>query len=215
MLEHIHPGWRPLFDAQEALLSEIFRKLEGVEFVPAAHEVFRAFEFPPEHYRVLILGQDPYPNPQHAMGLAFCTPAGTKPMPPSLRNILLELADDLGPGHITFGDIAGWPAAGVMLLNRHLTTSAGEVGGHFDIGWANFTRAAVEFLNEVRSGRLVAILWGNRAQEIASSLPGAHLICSAHPSPLSARRGFFGSHPFSACNKALLELGEKPIDWSC
>ncbi|MEK9578678.1 MAG: uracil-DNA glycosylase family protein, partial [Aquiluna sp.] len=104
---------------------------------------------------------------------------------------------------------------GVMLLNRHLTTGRHETGAHFEIGWDGFTSAAVAFLQEIRQEKLVAILWGNKAQQLRKDLPQAHLIESPHPSPLSAHRGFFGSRPFSGCNKALLELGLEPIDWSC
>ena len=164
---------------------------------------------------MLIMGQDPYPTPGHATGLAFCVPDGTSPLPPSLRNILREAGDDLGPGIVNLGDVSSWSTAGVMLLNRYLTTATGEIGAHADLGWAEFTQAAAEFLQQVRGRKLVALLWGSKAQELAPVLSEATLIQAPHPSPLSAHRGFFGSRPFSSCNKALLELGEEPIDWSC
>lgn len=215
MFDFIHRDWKPLFDSQESLLNQIAEQLEGTAFNPSPERVFRAFEVSPRDYRVLIVGQDPYPNPEHATGLAFCVPVGTSPLPPTLRNILTELNDDLGPGVVTDGDLSAWQYAGVMLMNRHLTCAPNQTASHFQIGWSGFTDAAIEFLQQLRGTKLVAILWGNRAQEVAPRLPLARLISSPHPSPLSAHRGFFGSKPFSGANQALLELGEKPIDWSC
>jgi len=215
MLESIHGGWDALFGAQRKKLDQIQSALLGQDFVPEAKRVFRAFEYPPEHFRVLIVGQDPYPNPQHATGLAFAVPSGTKTLPPSLRNMMSELEADLGERVTAGGEIERWHHSGVMLLNRHLTTRPGEIGAHFNLGWDEFTKAAVEYLQHIRGERMVAILWGSKAQQLATSLPLAHLISSPHPSPLSAYRGFFGSKPFSGCNKALLELGEEPMDWSC
>ena len=215
MLETVHEGWKSLFDAQREQISAIQEALSGRDYVPEASKIFRAFEFPPEHYRVLILGQDPYPNPEHAVGLAFAVPAGTKPLPASLRNMMSELSADLGAEFSSGGDLLRWRQQGVMLLNRHLTTGRHETGAHFEIGWDGFTSAAVAFLQQIQQEKLVAILWGNKAQQLRTELPLAHLIESPHPSPLSAHRGFFGSRPFSGCNKALLELGLEPIDWSC
>ncbi len=212
MFDLVHPDWQGLFNAQHEKLLEIIQGL-GDDFVPQAEHIFRAFEFSPNDYRVLIIGQDPYPNPLHAVGLSFAVPRGTRPLPPSLQNILTELKSDVGGEHE--GDLTIWQKAGVMLLNRHLTTRTNETGAHFKLGWDSFTTAAVRHLIEVRQGRLVAILWGSKAQELAPDLAGAKIISSVHPSPLSAYRGFFGSKPFSSCNKALLELGEEPIDWSC
>lgn len=214
MLEKVHPNWQPLIDDQRELLESIQDALTGGDFIPSADRVFRAFEVPPEHYRVLIVGQDPYPNPEHAIGLAFAVPDGTKKLPPSLRNILQELKSDLGVEPGGPGNLVGWQQAGVMLLNRHLTTRPGESAGHFSLGWDKVTLAAIRFLVARRERRMVAILWGNSAQQIAAELAGVPIISSPHPSPLSAHRGFFGSRPFSRCNTALLELGEKPIDWS-
>lgn len=214
MLEKVHPNWQPLIDDQRELLESILDALTDGDLIPSADRVFRAFEAPPEHYRVLIVGQDPYPNPEHAIGLAFAVPDGTKKLPPSLRNILQELRSDIGVEPGGPGNLVGWQEAGVMLLNRHLTTRPGESAGHFSLGWDRFTLAAIRFLVARRERRMVAILWGNSAQQIAAELAGVPIISSPHPSPLSAHRGFFGSRPFSRCNTALLELGEKPIDWS-
>ena len=214
MLEKVHPDWQPLIDDQRELLDSILDALRDADFIPGADKVFRAFEVPPQHYRVLIMGQDPYPNPEHAIGLAFAVPPQTKKLPPSLRNILRELKDDIGVELGGPANLVGWQQAGVMLLNRHLTTRAGESAGHFSLGWDRFTLAAIRFLVARRERKMGAILWGNSAQQIAAELAGVPIISSPHPSPLSAHRGFFGSRPFSRCNSALLELGEKPIDWS-
>ncbi|MEK9907988.1 MAG: uracil-DNA glycosylase [Aquiluna sp.] len=215
MLESVHPGWMPLFYAEHDRLVEILAKLSSEEVVPARANIFRAFEQDPRSIRVLILGQDPYPNPDHAMGLAFCVPSGTYPLPPSLENIFKELRSDLGYGMVRNKDISSWSQHGVMLLNRHLTTRPGETAAHLGLGWDLFTEAAVRFLQELKGSALVAILWGSKAQQLSGILQQATVISSPHPSPLSSYRGFFGSKPFSGCNKALLELGLEPIDWSC
>ncbi len=212
MFDSVHHDWLPLFNSQQGLLTEITAKLKD-SYVPSPKQVFRAFELSPKDYRVLILGQDPYPNPSHAVGLAFAVPHCTSPLPPSLQNIFKELADDVGINNPS--DIAIWQSQGVMLLNRHLTTRPFATGAHFDLGWERFTTEAVRYLYQMREEKLVAILWGSKAQEIAPVIPNAKIIKSPHPSPLSSYRGFFGSKPFSKANAALVELGEKPIDWRC
>jgi uracil-DNA glycosylase len=212
MLDSIHPSWQPLFDEQAEVLDEILTALPEEGITPKRERLFRAFEHAPEHYRVLIVGQDPYPNPLHAIGLAFAVPEGTKPPPPSLRNILLELESDLGI--VRDGFIESWSLQGVMLLNRHLSTLENQTAAHVLLGWDRFTSAACRYLVSANKGRLVAILWGAKAQELVPELGAAKVISSPHPSPLSSYRGFFGSKPFSGCNKALLELGCEPIDWS-
>jgi len=212
MFDLVHPDWQGLFNSQQELLLEITGAL-GEDCVPISNQIFRAFEVSPRDYRALIIGQDPYPNPAHATGLAFAVPKGTRPLPPSLVNIISELESDLGVK--SQGEIALWQQSGVMLLNRHLTTRANQTGADFKLGWDRFTREAVRYLVTQRQGKLVAILWGSRAQELRAELSGAKVISSVHPSPLSAYRGFFGSKPFSRCNQALLELGEEIVDWSC
>ncbi len=212
----MHPAWQALLEDKRELLTQILvRYSEDPNAIPARQNLLRAFEYPPEHYRVLILGQDPYPNPEHAIGLAFAVPEGTLPLPPSLGNIFKELRNDLGVSIVKTADISVWAQRGVMLLNRHLSTSANNSAAHLNFGWGEFTEAAVAALCRVRGKNLVAILWGQKAQELAGVLKDARVISSAHPSPLSSYRGFFGSKPFSACNKLLLELGEPEIDWSC
>jgi len=212
MLDSIHPSWQPLFDEQAEVLDEILTALPEEGITPKRERLFRAFEHAPEHYRVLIVGQDPYPNPLHAIGLAFAVPEGTKPPPPTLRNILRELESDLGI--VRDGFIESWSLQGVMLLNRHLSTLENQTAAHVLLGWDRFTSAACRYLVSANKGRLVAILWGAKAQELVPELGAAKVISSPHPSPLSSYRGFFGSKPFSGCNKALLELGCEPIDWS-
>jgi uracil-DNA glycosylase len=215
MFQSLHPEWQKVLADQKPTLLEIESRLaleQGV--VPRTSSILRAFETPPGDYRVLILGQDPYPNPLHANGLAFAVPPGTNPLPPTLANIFKELRSDKGHGFVKSGDISAWQQRGVMLLNRHLTTRENETAAHFSFGWEQFTQRAVQELVRATAGRMVAILWGRRAQELAGDLGWAKVISSPHPSPLSSYRGFFGSKPFSSCNTALVALGLEPIDWS-
>lgn len=215
MFHALHPEWQRLLADQKESLVEIGNQIASDPgTIPTSSSIFRAFQIPPEQYRVLILGQDPYPNPLHANGLAFAVPEGTNPLPPTLANIFKELRSDLGHGFVKYGDINPWHQRGVMLLNRHLTTRENETAAHFSFGWEEFTQRAVQELVRVRRGKLVAILWGRRAQELAPDLAAATVLASPHPSPLSSYRGFFGSKPFSACNTALVNLGLEPIDWS-
>lgn len=216
MFQLLHPDWQNLLANQRELLENIEALVDRDEkTIPKKAQVLRVFEKPPEHFRVLIVGQDPYPNPQHASGLAFAVPPGTHPLPPTLGNIFKELRSDSGHGAVKTGDLSLWHERGVMLLNRHLTTRSEETAAHYRFGWEQFTEAAVRALVSARSGKLVAILWGQRAQELAPALAGATVLSSPHPSPLSSYRGFFGSKPFSGCNKALVSLGLEPMDWSC
>lgn len=216
MFHLLHPQWQAQLADQKDLLAEIERRYDlDPGAIPSKENLLRAFAFPPSHYRVLIVGQDPYPNPSHAIGLAFAVPPGTNPLPPTLGNIFRELRSDLGVDAVRHADITPWTQRGVMLLNRHLSTQAGNSAAHLGFGWAEFTDAAIKILHRVRGSQLVAILWGKQAQELAPLLSKAKLISSSHPSPLASYRGFFGSKPFSSCNKLLLELGLEPIDWSC
>jgi len=215
MFRALHPEWQKLLADQKSNLDQLQNQIANDPgTIPGRSSIFRAFEIPPTDYRVLILGQDPYPNPRHANGLAFAVPPGTNPLPPTLANIFKELRSDLGHGFVKTGDIAPWHQRGVMLLNRHLTTRENETAAHFSFGWEEFTQRAVQELVRAREGKLVAILWGRRAQELAIDLGPATVIASPHPSPLSSYRGFFGSKPFSSCNTALVALGLEPIDWS-
>lgn len=216
MFSQMHPRWQELLSSQEENLARISERLaKDLEVVPDQNLMLRAFKYPPEHYRVLIVGQDPYPTKDHATGLAFCVPPETNPIPPTLRNIFKELRDDIGTDQVVNADISVWADRGVMLLNRSLSTRAGETGAHVDIGWEEFTELAIRSLQQVHAGKLFVILWGQRAQTLVPVLTESKVLQSPHPSPLSSYRGFFGSKPFSSCNNHLQQLGLDPIDWSC
>lgn len=215
--EQMHPSWQAALADAKPLLESIEAKLsaQNGEYVPARQFVMRAFEQPLDEIRVLIVGQDPYPTAGHAIGLSFAVNTDVKPLPRSLKNILIELKDDIGKHVPAEGDLSKWSEQGVLLLNRHLTTDLAEAGAHGEIGWAAFTDRVINVLNRKLGRKLVAILWGAQAQQLSGALCDCTVISSAHPSPLSARRGFFGSKPFSKTNNALIEVGEQPIDWSC
>jgi len=189
-----------------------FAAREPVDVFPAQHQILRAFERPLQDVRVVIVGQDPYPTPGHAIGLSFAVAEDVRPLPRSLQNIYRELCDDLGIAPPAHGDLSAWADAGVLLLNRVLTVRSGQAGSHRRQGWERITDAAIRAL-AARGGPLVAVLWGNDAAAVAPLLSGVPTIQSAHPSPLSASRGFFGSQPFSAVNQALEAQGSTPIDW--
>ncbi len=211
----IAPDWLPALAPHADTLADLDRFLDaeaagGHEVLPARDRILRAFETPLADVRVLIVGQDPYPTPGDAVGLSFSVASG-HPMPRSLRNIERELADDTGEVLDT-GDLSPWQSQGVMLLNRVLTVRAGETGSHRRRGWEQVTLAAITALTK-RGGPLVAVLWGNDARALAPALGDVARVESAHPSPLSASRGFFGSRPFSQVNEALVAQGAEPIRW--
>ncbi len=180
--------------------------------LPPRADVLRAFSLPLARVKVVIVGQDPYPTPGNSMGLAFSVRKGV-PIPRSLTNIFTELATDLGLPTPASGDLSPWHDQGVLLLNRVLTVPAGAAGGHRKMGWEEVTARALEALAE-RGGPLVAILWGRDAAAARVHLGATPALESAHPSPLSARRGFFGSRPFSRANELLAAQGAAPIDWA-
>ncbi|MBM9432435.1 uracil-DNA glycosylase [Flaviflexus equikiangi] len=183
----------------------------GRDFLPAGEMILRAFSTPMADVRVIIVGQDPYPTPGHAVGLSFSVAPDVRPLPRSLVNIYRELSDDLNIPPARTGDLSAWQEEGVLLLNRVLTVRPGAAASHRGLGWEEITSHAISQLS-ARGGHLVAILWGRQAQELAP-LFDAPIIASAHPSPLSASRGFFGSRPFSTANTLLEEQGAPPIDW--
>lgn len=211
---HLSPDWaaalRPV--AEQLRTLEISLAHDG-EFLPAAGVVLRAFTQPLADVRVLIVGQDPYPTPGHAVGLAFSTAPDVVPVPRSLKNIFAELHDDVGVLPPMSGDLSTWAEQGVLLLNRVLTVAPGAAGSHRGRGWEQVTECAIRAL-VARRTPLVSILWGNQAQTLTPLLDDTPIIASAHPSPLSARRGFFGSRPFSRANAALIAQGADPIDWA-
>ena len=213
----VDPSWGPVFARATTSLDEIDKRLDneeltGVRHAPAREDIFRAFCAPLDSIRVVILGQDPYPTRGHAVGLSFSTNRDVRPLPRSLTNIYAELRDDLGIDPAEHGDLSRWVDQGVMLLNTSLTVREGEAGSHRAWLWRNVTGAALRALAE-RGGPLVAVLWGREAQWAAALLNGVDSIESAHPSPLSAHRGFFGSRPFSRTNASLVNQGGDPIDW--
>jgi len=184
----------------------------GRGYLPAGDAILRAFTRPLAEVRVLIVGQDPYPTPGHPVGLSFSVAADVRPLPRSLANIYTELESDLDVPKATSGDLTPWFEQGVLLLNRVLTVQPGRPGSHRGKGWEQVTQRAIEALVE-RGGPLVAILWGRDAQSLIPMLGQVPYIKSAHPSPMSADRGFFGSRPFSRANQHLVAAGAEPIDW--
>ncbi len=206
-------GWADLpFFARELAAVEAALAADGRPCAPPPDLAFRALELTrPEDVRVVILGQDPYPTPGHAHGLAFSVPEGTRPLPPSLRNVLAELAEDRGPRAAC--DLSDWAAQGVLLWNAAPTVPEGAIDGHRALGWARLTAQVLERTAERPTAY---VLWGRRAQMAAKEIdPARHLkVETAHPSPLSARRGFFGSRPFGRVDAWLASRGEAPIDWT-
>lgn len=184
----------------------------GRDYLPAGPNVLRAFSRPLADVRVLIVGQDPYPTPGHAVGLSFSVAPDVRPLPRSLTNIFRELRADCGIEPAASGDLTPWFDQGVLLLNRVLTVRPGTPNSHKGKGWETVTSRAIDAL-AARGGPLVAILWGRDAQGVAPALGRVPIIASVHPSPMSADRGFFGSRPFSRANAALVAAGAEPIDW--
>jgi uracil-DNA glycosylase len=207
----VHADWAEVLRPWESQIAALLDSDEPC--LPAREKVLRAFSYPLHDVRVLVVGQDPYPTPGHAIGLSFAVERHVRPLPRSLQNIYRELRDDLGVATPAHGDLSAWAERGVMLLNRVLTVRPGEPGSHRGRGWEQISDAAIRAL-VAREQPLVAILWGREAQSLAPLLGGVPVIASAHPSPLSASRGFFGSRPFSRANAVLDSLGASPIDWS-
>ena len=184
----------------------------GRRYLPAGDRVLRAFQQPFAGVRVLIVGQDPYPTPGHPVGLSFSVAPELRRLPGSLVNIFREYRDDLGYPAPANGDLSPWSERGVMLLNRVLTVQPGKPGSHRGKGWEEVTEQAIRALAG-RGVPLVAILWGRDARGLVPLLDDVPRVESAHPSPNSADRGFFGSRPFSRANKLLADQGAEPVDW--
>lgn len=211
----VHPSWVPALEPLTPTLQQLSdMAAQETDFLPEPTRVLRALRLPLEAVRVLIVGQDPYPTPGHAVGLSFSVERDVRPIPRSLVNIYAELHSDLGIPPAEHGDLSGWFDQGVLLLNRILTVAPGSPGSHRGRGWEDVTLAAIEALAG-RGGPLVAILWGRQARNLAPTLKQHRVPCieSVHPSPLSARHGFFGSRPFSRTNELLTQQGGTPIDW--
>jgi len=206
----LHPSWERELNDLLPLIEEIENALGEQEFLPAHQHVMRALSGDLSASKVLILGQDPYPNPEHAMGLAFSVPKSVSKLPATLRNIFKELETDLALGSPDSGDLTFWHQQGVVLLNRTLTCKIGESNSHLNIGW----RAVTDRCAQVLAAKgAVAVLWGKNAAELSSYFDNGRLISSVHPSPLSAYRGFFGSKPFSRVNTILNAVGKESINW--
>jgi uracil-DNA glycosylase len=217
--ELVEAGWAAALapvGPQVAQMGEFLRAeiAAGHRYLPAGANVLRAFTFPFDQVRVLIVGQDPYPTPGHAVGLSFSVAADVRPLPRSLENIFSEYGKDLGYPPPATGDLTPWSERGVMLLNRVLTVRPGNPASHRGKGWEAVTECAIRAL-VAREQPLVAVLWGRDAATLKPMLDGADCVAieSPHPSPLSASRGFFGSRPFSRANELLEKMGADPVDW--
>lgn len=223
LAESVESGWARALAPVEpnvAAMGDFLRAelAAGRHYLPVGENVLRAFRYPFDRVRVLIVGQDPYPTPGHAVGLSFSVAPDVRPVPRSLNNIFKEYSDDLGLPTPSNGDLTPWADRGVMLLNRVLSVEPGQAASHRKKGWEAVTEQAIRALvaraeNPDATG-LVAILWGRDAATLKPMLGSVPYIESAHPSPLSASRGFFGSKPFSRVNELLVEGGDEPIDWT-
>jgi uracil-DNA glycosylase len=213
----VEPGWAKALEpvaGQVAAMGDFLRAevAAGRTYLPSGAHVLRAFSQPFDEVKVLIMGQDPYPTPGHAVGLSFAVAPEVRPLPGSLVNVFQEYQQDLGlpaPGN---GDLTPWTKQGVLLLNRALTTAPRQPAAHRGKGWEAVTEQAIKAL-VARGPALVAILWGRDARNLRPLLGPAPSIESAHPSPMSADRGFFGSRPFSRANEMLVRQGAEPVDW--
>jgi uracil-DNA glycosylase len=216
--EVVEAGWASALAPVAPVIADMgdFLRAElaaGRRYLPAGPNVLRAFTQPFDAVRVLVVGQDPYPTPGHAIGLSFAVAPETRPVPRSLANIFREYSTDLGHPTPSTGDLTPWTEQGVLLLNRVLTVEPGNPGSHRNKGWETVTEQAIRALMARDGEPLVAILWGRDARNLVPLLEDVPCIESAHPSPMSADRGFFGSRPFSRVNELLEELGGEPVDW--
>ena len=217
LTELVGPGWDEVLRPVQPQLQQLgdFLRAEqaaGRRFLPSGENILAAFRQPFDDVRVLLVGQDPYPTPGHAIGLCFSVAGNVRPVPRSLQNIYREYCEDLGHPQPGNGDLTPWTRQGVMLLNRVLTVRPGAPASHRGKGWEAITEHAIRAL-VARDKPLVAILWGSDARGLRPLLGETPIVASAHPSPLSAHRGFFGSRPFSRANELLVEQGAEPVDW--
>ena len=210
LLAQIDKSWQPLFAEHQSALTKIQEVITAQRIAPSYENILRVFTYPISHYRVVIVGQDPYPTPGFATGLAFSVSSEITKLPKSLKNVFTEYVSDTGFSYPVNGDLANWASNGVALLNSALTLNLDDKSEHLMIGWQRITAAALDVL---ASNGAVAILWGSHAQKMGSEFPDTHKIESVHPSPLSAYRGFFGSKPFTTCNQLLINSGQDPINW--
>ena len=210
LFDQLHPDWQEALSQLRGQIDLIDSKLQTADLAPEYENVMRALSVSIESSSVVIIGQDPYPTPGHAHGLAFSVSSSVTPLPASLRNIFMELESDVGIPMSANGDLSRWAEQGVLLLNRILTTKSGYSLKHELLGWQEITNEIARTLGQ-RS--VVAILWGKNAQELSHLFDPGLTITSAHPSPLSSYRGFFGSKPFSQTNQLLESIGLPVIRW--
>lgn len=215
LFDLVPESWRAILSELEEEINEIGRQLQskadqGERILPDKRHVFRALETPPDAVKVVIVGQDPYPNISDAIGLAFAVSPRTSGLPGSLMNIQKEIMTDIGSTTTADGDLSRWSRQGVLLLNRVLTVTAGNSGSHADLGWQKITHAIVQHIAGLKA---IGLLWGNTARELAPLFDVNSLIEGVHPSPLSAHRGFLGSKPFSKTNELLRSKGLPEIIW--
>ncbi|WP_029391132.1 uracil-DNA glycosylase [Streptomyces xiaopingdaonensis] len=215
--EIVEPGWAKALEPVAERIADMgdFLRAEvaaGRTYLPSGQNVLRSFQQPFDEVRVLLVGQDPYPTPGHAVGHSFSVAPEVRPLPGSLENIFRELHDDLGVPRPSNGDLTPWTRQGVLLLNRALTTAPRKPAAHRGKGWEEVTEQAIKAL-VARDRPLVAILWGRDARNLRPMLGRVPAVESSHPSPMSADRGFFGSRPFSRTNALLAEQGAEPVDW--
>ncbi len=209
LFNQLHPEWQEALYSQRSEIERIDLFLHNRNIAPTFDLIFRALHHPISHTRVVIVGQDPYPTKGHAHGLAFSVDRTVSPLPASLRNIFEELKSDCGITR-SYGDLSDWADQGVMLLNRILSTEIGSSMAHAKLGWEEITNTIASVLGKQP---VVAVLWGRYAAQVAGYFKEEMVITSAHPSPLSAYRGFLGSQPFSAINSKLTEHGMPAINW--
>jgi uracil-DNA glycosylase len=214
----IDEGWAQALEpvaGRIAAMGEFLRGevAAGRRYLPSGENVLRAFKQPFDEVRVLLVGQDPYPTPGHAIGLSFSVAPQVRRLPASLVNIFREYSEDLGYPTPSAGDLSPWTERGVLLLNRVLTVAPGQPGSHRGKGWEEVTEQAIRALAGRPRAPLVAILWGRDARTLAPLLGEVGRVESAHPSPYSAATGFFGSRPFTRANRLLEQQGAEPVDW--
>jgi uracil-DNA glycosylase len=210
IFQPVHASWFPILDPLQEEILSAFKSVSQGEYIPAVNRILAPLSSPLDDVKVVIVGQDPYPNSDYADGFAFSVRAEIAPFPASLINIFKELESDVGTPMPSDGNLERWSQQGVLLINRTLTTAPGESHAHQRSGWMAITEIIIR---EVASRGAVGILWGGNAQQMSNYFDPVCVITSAHPSPLSAYRGFFGSKPFSQCNSILVEMGKTQITW--
>jgi uracil-DNA glycosylase len=210
LFDQLHPDWQKVLADYGPLISKIDSLIDKHNVSPAYENIFAAYQLPSSEIKVAIFGQDPYPSPGYAQGLAFSVASDTQPLPASLKNILKELESDCGVEITSDGDLHRWANQGVFLLNQVLTTKPGQSLAHENFGWQEFTAATAKV---VGASGAIGIFWGSKAQHFAQYFDPELSITSPHPSPLSAYRGFFGSAPFSKANAMLRIQGKSEINW--